>query len=120
MPFQRLAARHFGISKPALLLLLLLLILLPIAAAQRTPITDGDIKLAVLDWTMSPTTAATTYGNIGDWNVASVTNMQSLFYAMPTFDADIGRWNVARVVTWTGCSLRTGPGHVRRPGGGVV
>jgi hypothetical protein len=39
--------------------LLMLLLLSPIAVAQLTPITNGNIRSAVSDWTTSPTTATT-------------------------------------------------------------
>jgi surface protein len=45
----------------------------------------------------SPTTAATTYGNIAEWDVSSVSNMYRLFYNKPTFNSNIGGWNVASV-----------------------
>jgi hypothetical protein len=74
-------------SRPALPLL----VFSPTAVAhwQRRPITDANIKSAVGPWTTvtSPTTATTTArGNIGDWNVAAVANlnMDGLFYAEPT------------------------------------
>jgi surface protein len=78
-------------------LLLLLLLLDPSAIAQPTPITDGNIKLAVSDWTASPTTATTRYGNIGGWNVAAVTSMGGLFLTNPAFNQNLAAWNVASV-----------------------
>ena len=97
MPSPRLSARHSRTFKPALLLL----IFTRTAAAQRTAITD--IKNALSDWSKNPTAASTTYGNIGDWNVAAITSMAELFNGgsagNPTyrFNADISRWNVASV-----------------------
>jgi surface protein len=60
---------------------------------------NGNIATAATAWVTSPTTAATTYGNIGDWNTAAVSNMYRLFYNKPTFNADIGAWNVASMTT---------------------
>ena len=60
---------------------------------------NGNIKSAVSDWTTSPTTATTKYGDIGGWNVAAVTNMYELFEDKPAFDQNIGRWNEASVST---------------------
>ena len=60
--------------------LLMLLLFSPIAVARLTAITDGNINSAVSDWTTSPTTATTMYGDIGGWNVAAVTRMNNLFY----------------------------------------
>jgi hypothetical protein len=58
---------------------------------------DGNIGTAATAWVTSPTTAAATYGDIGDWNTAAVSSMYQLFNAKPTFNADIGKWNVASV-----------------------
>jgi hypothetical protein len=60
-------------------------------------ITNGSIGAAVTAWATSPTTAATTYGNIGDWNTAAVTSMASVLASRPTFNADISKWNTASV-----------------------
>jgi surface protein len=69
----------------------------PVAQAQTTAITNGNIGTAATAWATNPTTAATTYGNIANWNTAAVSNMYQLFYSKPTFNADIGKWNVASV-----------------------
>ncbi len=79
--------------------LLLLLIFSPIAIAQRTPITNGNIKSAVSAWTTNSTTATTVYGDIASWNVAAVTSMADLFYNKPAFNADIGGRNTASVIS---------------------
>jgi hypothetical protein len=71
----------------------------PVAQAQPTTITNGNIGAAVTAWVTNPTTAAATYGNIADWNTAAVTSMESLFYNKPTFNGDISKWNVASVST---------------------
>ena len=60
---------------------------------------DGNIGTAVTAWITNPTTAATTYGNIADWNTAAVSNMYRLYHSKPTFNADIGKWNVASVTS---------------------
>jgi hypothetical protein len=49
-------------------------LILPCAQALTT-ITDANIGTAVTAWVTSPGTAATTYGNIADWNTASVTSI---------------------------------------------
>jgi hypothetical protein len=67
----------------------LLLLLSPIAVARLTAISDGNIISAVSEWTTSPTTATTMYGDIGGWNVAAVTSMSNLFNNKPTFNAEI-------------------------------
>ena len=62
---------------------------------------DGNVGTAATAWITSPTTAATTYGNIADWDTAAVTSMAALFYpasvSRPTFNGDISKWNVASV-----------------------
>ena len=70
------------------------------AAQAVTDITDSTINTAVTAWVTNPnpTTATTTYGNIADWDVSTVSDMDSLFEDKPTVNANIGSWNVARVV----------------------
>jgi hypothetical protein len=75
----------------------------PVAQAQTTtPITNTNIGTAATAWATNPATAATTYGNIADWNTAAVTSMYTLFHNQPTFNADIGKWNVASVSNMAG------------------
>ena len=62
-------------------------------------ITNGNIGNAVTAWAASPSTAVTTYGNIGDWNTAAVTRMVSLFANQSAFNQPIGHWNTASVTT---------------------
>ena len=75
----------------------LLLLFSPIAVAQLTRITDGNINSAVSAWTTNSTTATTVYGDIGGWNVAAVTSMYNLFFTKKSFDQNIGGWNTASV-----------------------
>ncbi len=66
----------------------------------QTAITNANIGAAATAWATNPTTAAATYGNIADWNTAAVTGLYRLL--QPTFNADIGKWNVASVtMMWT-------------------
>ncbi len=66
-------------------------------------ITNANVAAAVTAWTGGD---ATTYGNIVEWNTVAVTSMASLFSARPTFNADIGKWNVASVSNlYAVCSL---------------
>jgi surface protein len=60
-------------------------------------ISDTNIGGAVTAWVTSPSTAVTTYGNIGDWNTAALSSMASVFASKPTFNADISKWNTAAV-----------------------
>ena len=83
-------------------LLAVLVSLLSTRVDCLTAITNGIVATAATAWATSPTTATTTYGNIGDGNTAAVTSMYRLFNAKPTLDADIGKWNVASVSTMDG------------------
>jgi hypothetical protein len=84
---------------------LALLLFLPAHVAAQTAITNANIGTAATLWLNDPTTAATTYGPIADWNTAAVTSMANLLYptvapdtwgtARPTFNGDISKWNVA-------------------------
>ncbi len=69
-------------------------------AQALTPITNDNIQSAATAWVTDPTTAATTYGPIADWDTAAVSNIYNLFND-PTkfgnFNADISKWNVASV-----------------------
>ncbi len=62
-----------------------------------TAITDSNIKTAATAWVTNPTTAATTYGPIADWDTATVSTMYNLFNDAATFNGDISEWNVASV-----------------------
>jgi hypothetical protein len=71
------------------------------ASCSLTCLTDANIGTAATAWLTSPSTAATTYGPIADWDTSAVTSIATLFYpsstARPTFNADISKWNVASV-----------------------
>ena len=79
--------------------LLLLLIISPTAVAQqRSPITNVNIQSAVLDWTTSPTTTTTKYGDIASWNVAAVTSTGSMFRGATTFNQQVARTPMAWIL----------------------
>jgi hypothetical protein len=67
------------------------------ASCSLTCLTDANIGTAATAWLTSPSTAATTYGPIADWDTSAVTSMASLFEAKPTFNGDMSKWNVASV-----------------------
>jgi hypothetical protein len=71
------------------------------ASCSLTCLTDANIGTAATAWVTSPSTAATTYGPIADWDTSAVTSIANLFYpsstARPTFNGDISKWNVASV-----------------------
>jgi hypothetical protein len=71
------------------------------ASCSLTCLIDANVGVAATAWLTSPSTAATTYGPIADWDMSAVTSIASLFYpsntARPTFNSDISKWNVASV-----------------------
>ena len=62
-------------------------------------LTDANIHAAVDEWVADPVTATTTYGDIADWDVSQVTNMNGLFKDETTFNEDISAWDVSNVTT---------------------
>jgi surface protein len=67
------------------------------ASCSLTCLIDANIGTAATAWLTSPSTAATTYGPIADWDTSAVTSMSMLFGNRPTFNSDISKWNVASV-----------------------
>ena len=59
--------------------------------------TDTDIHDTVKLWCTNRTTAIQKYGNISDWDVSNVTNMNSLFEWKISFNDDISKWDVSNV-----------------------
>ena len=62
--------------------------------------TEGTLRRVVSDWIAGGTlkkAVVATYGEIEDWNLARVTNMESVFYNFTTFNGDISSWNVSGV-----------------------
>ena len=45
------------------------------------------------------------HGLIQDWNTSEVTSMFELFYYKRTFNADLSKWNVARVTDMEGSTF---------------
>ena len=60
-------------------------------------ITDGNIKYAVNDYLHNKEEAIKKYGDISEWDVSKVTNMEWLFFGAETFNEDISEWNVDKV-----------------------
>ena len=68
------------------------------------PIVDrsSGLRKLVDDWIAGGTTRANVeskYGPIQDWDTSKVTSMYYLFHYRKTFDADLSKWNVARVTS---------------------
>ena len=79
-------------------------VLAVIPVPDYVPSSYGDrssgIWKVVDDWIAGGTTRASvesTYGLIQDWDTSEVTNMHQLFYSKQTFDANLAKWNVAKV-----------------------
>ena len=73
--------------------------------ANRNDRSSG-LRKVVDDWIAGGTTrdtVKTTYGLIQDWDTSEVTSMNNLFQMdfrsghLDTFDADLSKWNVAKV-----------------------
>ena len=79
----------------------LLIILIPFVGFGQTLITQDNIYQAVAEWLVEPVLAEETYGNISDWDVSNVNNMQGLFYSQ-SFNQDIGDWDVSNVTNMEG------------------
>lgn len=47
--------------------------------------------------------ARTTYGQIADWKVSSVTNMKALFKGQADFNGDLSLWDCSRVTDTSEC-----------------
>ena len=62
--------------------------------------TEGTLRRVVSDWIAGGTlkeTVVAAYGEIEDWNLARVTNMESVFNNFTTFNGNISSWNVSGV-----------------------
>ena len=60
------------------------------------------LRKVVSDWISggaAKNTVLVTYGPIEDWNVASVTSLNSVFLSKGTFNADLSKWNTTKVTT---------------------
>ena len=67
------------------------------------PLPDGDgLRLIVFNWINggeSRDIVRGLYGDITNWDVSLVTNMDQIFSGHNTFNADLSKWNVSSVVT---------------------
>ena len=72
--------------------------------AEYGSITDWDVSLVtdMSGWNGASQgfhSKSTFNGDIGNWNTAQVTNMESMFASASAFNQDIGSWNTAQVTS---------------------
>lgn len=60
---------------------------------------NTELSDAVAAWFTDNTSAISTYGNIDQWDVGNVTDMDELFSNENTFNDDITNWNVSNVTS---------------------
>jgi hypothetical protein len=83
--------------------------LLPLPSLAIVALTNANIAAAVISWTLKPFTTASMYGPITSWDTSAVSSMYQLFANRPSFNENIGGWNVARVANMavrSACSHR--------------
>ena len=61
------------------------------------PQTRAELQAAVDLWESDNATALSTYGEINNWDVSSITDMNQLFRDRPTFNEAIKDWDVSNV-----------------------
>ena len=103
------------VCSSAVVLLLVAMLLVGEVVFAFDPLPNGDgsygsypnyigtgLNKVVSDWISGGTaknTVLATYGPIEDWNVASVTSLKYVFTGKETFNADLSKWNTAKVTT---------------------
>tara|TARA_R110000744_G_scaffold166715_1_gene283961 strand:+ start:719 stop:2845 length:2127 start_codon:yes stop_codon:yes gene_type:complete len=60
-------------------------------------LTREELRIATILWESDRAQAMSTYGEINTWNVSAVTNMNSTFSSLSTFNSDISNWDVSNV-----------------------
>ena len=58
---------------------------------------NNELIIAINDFKIDKNLAIQNYGNISEWDVSGVTNMNGLFKNMKSFNEDISNWNVSKV-----------------------
>ena len=65
--------------------------------SQFQPQSKQELQTAVNLWVSDNESALTTYGIIDTWDVSLITDMNSLFRDITTFNDDIINWDVSNV-----------------------
>ena len=65
-------------------------------------INDDNIKLLVNDWFSNKELITYIHGDISEWDVSEVTDMNRLFNNRTEFNEDISKWNVGNVTNMEG------------------
>jgi hypothetical protein len=61
------------------------------------PISNINISNVVNTWFSSPAPVENTYGDISNWDVSGVTNMNQLFHTRTDFNYDLSSWDISNV-----------------------
>ena len=79
----------------------LLLLIIPFLSFGQEPISDENIYSAVELWISDQNLAENIYGNISEWDVSNVTNMDDLFsgWEYEEFNDNIANWDVSSVTS---------------------
>ena len=59
--------------------------------------TKAELKTAAAEYNADVTAAELQYGAIADWDVSAIADMNSLFYGLIYFNADISSWDTTSV-----------------------
>ena len=90
------------VGNVSLVLLLALSLVLLVLTSGFTPLDDSNIQADVDQWVGNETAALAEFGRIEDWDTSLVTVMNWLFAGKQTFNADISKWVVSKVTSFTG------------------
>ena len=108
---RRSRARRRPFALMMVLLVAMLLVGEVVFAFDALPNGDGSggnggagtgLRKVVSDWISggaAKNTVLATYGPIEDWNVASVTSLKYVFFNKQMFNADLSKWNTAKVTS---------------------
>ena len=67
-----------------------------------------ELRAALIMWDTNATSAATTLGPLGNWNVALVADFEGLLTGLTTIDEDLSGWNTGSADTIRAVSRHAG------------